>query len=405
MSNYSANRSVSLTSHLGFIDTLRVAFSGLRTRKLRASLSAIGITLGIATLVSILGLSQSGSADLIKELDALGTNLLVVQAGEGFKGGPPELPPHAADMIRRITPVFDVATVSNISGGVYRNDLINEGRTRGITIFASDLNLLKLQRGTLQSGRYLSEATSEFPVVVLGSVAAERLGIKEVSAKQLVWLGEEWFTVIGILNPLILAADLDRGAIIGYGAAKKYLNHNGNADVIYIRAYPEHIEDVRSVMAATVNPETPDEVEVSRASDVLEAGVATKMTFTNLFLGLGAVALLVGAIGIANIMVIAVIERQNEIGLRRALGATRFHIGTQFISESLLLSFIGGVLGIILGIFATALYTTLREWTLVIPGYVVLGGIVSSILIGGLARFYPALRAANMSPTDALRTK
>ena len=171
MSNYSANRSVSLTSHLGFIDTLRVAFSGLRTRKLRASLSAIGITLGIATLVSILGLSQSGSADLIKELDALGTNLLVVQAGEGFKGGPPELPPHAADMIRRITPVFDVATVSNISGGVYRNDLINEGRTRGITIFASDLNLLKLQRGTLQSGRYLSEATSEFPVVVLGSVA------------------------------------------------------------------------------------------------------------------------------------------------------------------------------------------------------------------------------------------
>ena len=356
-------------------------------------------------MVSILGLSQSGSADLIKELDALGTNLLVIQAGEGFKGGPPELPPHAADMIRRITPVFDVATVSNISGGVYRNDLISEGRTRGITIFASDLNLLKLQRGTLQSGRYLSEATSEFPVVVLGSVAAERLGIKEVSTKQLVWLGEEWFTVIGILNPLILAADLDRGAIIGYGAAKKYLNHNGNADVIYVRAYPEHIEDVRSVMAATVNPETPDEVQVSRASDVLEARVATQMTFTNLFLGLGAVALLVGAIGIANIMVIAVIERQNEIGLRRALGATRFHIGIQFISESLLLSFIGGVLGIILGIFATALYTTLREWTLVIPGYVILGGIVSSILIGGLAGFYPALRAANMSPTDALRTK
>ena len=183
------------------------------------------------------------------------------------------------------------------------------------------------------------------------------------------------------------------------------MNHNGNADVIYVRAYPEHIEDVRSVMAATVNPETPDEVQVSRASDVLEARVATQMTFTNLFLGLGAVALLVGAIGIANIMVIAVIERQNEIGLRRALGATRFHIGIQFISESLLLSFIGGVLGIILGIFATALYTTLREWTLVIPGYVILGGIVSSILIGGLAGFYPALRAANMSPTDALRTK
>ena len=405
MAEYSANQSPAPRSHLGLLDTLRVGSSGLRTRRFRAALSAVGITIGIATLVGILGLSQSSSADLMKELDALGTNLLIIQAGEGFKEGPVSLPSDAPAMIRRIAPVYEVATVSRVPGGVYRNDLINEGWTRGITIFAADLNLLKTQRGTLQSGVFLSKVTSEFPTVVLGAVAAERLGIRDVASGQQLWLGEEWFTVIGILSPIPLAADLDRGAIIGYGGAQEFLDHDDDADVIYVRAYPEHIHDVRSVMAATVNPGNPDQVLVSRASDVLEAKVAAESTFTNLFIGLGAVALLVGGIGIANVMVIAVIERRNEIGLRRALGATRFHIATQFLSESLLLSSIGGITGIILGLLATAIYATLRDWSLVIPGYAIGGGIVCSVLIGGVAGFYPALRAANMSPTDALRTR
>lgn len=405
MAELSENRSLAPRSHLGLIDTLRVGSSGLRTRRFRAALSALGITIGIATLVGILGLSQSGSADLIKELDALGTNLLTIQAGEGFKAGPVSLPPDAPAMIRRIAPVYEVATVSRVPGGVYRNDLIDEGRTRGITIFAADLNLLEAQRGTLQTGVYLSEVTSEFPAVVLGAVAGERLGISDVAKGQRLWLGEEWFTVIGVLNPLPLAADLDRGAIIGYGAAREFLDHDEPADVIYVRAYPEHIHDVRSVMAATVSPGKPDEVQVSRASDMLEARVAARSTFTNLFVGLGAIALLVGGVGIANVMVIAVIERRNEIGLRRALGATRFHIGTQFLSESLLLASIGGTTGIILGILATVIYATLRDWSPVVPGSAIVGGIVTSVLIGGVAGFYPALRAANMSPTEALRTR
>ena len=172
-----------------------------------------------------------------------------------------------------------------------------------------------------------------------------------------------------------------------------------------MRAFPEHIINVRSVMAATVNPENPEEVQVSRTSDVLEARVAAKSTLTYLFVGLGAVALLVGAIGIANVMVIAVIERRNEIGLRRALGATKLHIGTQFLIESLLLASIGGVTGTILGVFITAIYATFRDWTLMISGYAVMGGIASSLLIGGIAGLYPALRAAKMSPTEALRTR
>ena len=404
MTERSENQLTLPKSHLSFLDTLRVGSSGLRSRRLRSALSALGITIGIAALISVLGLSASGSADLIKELDELGTNLLTIEAGQGFGSGPVSLPENAPAMVNRITPVYEVATVSKIPGGVYRNDLIADGRTRGITIFAGGLNLLDAQRGSLKAGAYLTSVTSEFPAVVLGAVAAERLGIRNLSKEQRIWLGEEWFSVIGILNPLPLAADLDRAAIIGYGAAERFLNHEVDADVIYVRAFPEHIHDVRSVMAATVNPESPEEVQVSRASDVLEARVAATGTFTNLFVGLGAVALLVGGIGIANVMVIAVIERRNEIGLRRALGATRFHIATQFLSESLLLSGVGGVAGIVLGILVTAIYAILQDWSLVIPGLAVVGGMVSSVLIGGVAGFYPALRAAHMSPTEALRT-
>ena len=392
-------------SKVGFLDTLRVGVSGIKTRKLRSALSALGITIGIAALIGVLGLSASGSADLMKSLDALGTNLLTIRAGEGFGQNQSELPSTAPKMIGRINPVYEVSTVSKVPGSVYQNDLIDDGRTKGIAIFAVDLNLIRAQRGKINQGSYLSEITAKYPTVVLGSVAAERLGISRVSTEQMIWLGNKWFTVIGILDPLPLAADLDRGALIGYEIAAELLGHDGNIDVIYVRALPEYIEDVRSVMATTVNPENPEEVQVSRASDVLQARVAADNTFTNLFVGLGAVSLLVGGIGIANVMVIAVIERRNEIGLRRALGATKFHIATQFITESLSLSLIGGGAGVLSGILITSIYATTRDWTIVVPLYSVSGGLLASLIIGGLAGFYPAIRAANMPPTEALRTR
>ena len=394
-----------LTSKMGLWDTLQVGSSGLRTRRVRAALSVVGITIGIAALVGILGLSQSGSADLQKNLDALGTNLLTIQAADGFRAEQASLSWDAAGMIKRITPVYEVSATTRIPGGVFSNDLIQDGRTKGITIVAADLNLLQAQRGDLKSGKFLDTVTSQFPFVVLGSIAAERLGVRDATGKQKVWLKKEWFTVIGILEPLPLAADLDRSALIGYDAAGKFLEFDETPEVIYVRAYPEHIHDVRSVIPATVNPENPEEVQVGRASDVLEAKIAASDTFLNLFVGLGAVALLVGTIGIANVMVIAVIERRNEIGLRRALGATKFHIATQFLTESLLLSILGGITGIAVGIFVTVIYAISRDWTIVIPVYAIAGGILSSVLIGGIAGFYPAMKAASMSPTEALRTR
>ena len=392
------------SSHLTLIDIFKVSVSGLRTRKLRSALSALGITIGIAAVVGVLGLSASGNADLIRELDSLGTNLLTIEAGQGFGAEEASLPDGAAAMLRRITPVYEVSSVTRISGQVFRNNLIEDGRTKGITIIASDLNLLQSQRGSMQNGYFLNELNSTYPVVVLGSVAAERLGIQDTTDSKLLWIGQEWFSLIGIMNPLPLAADLDRAAIIGYGAAEEYFGHDGQVDTIYVRAYPEHVEDVRSVMPATVNPENPEEVQVSRASDVLEARAVANSTFTNLFMGLGAVALLVGGIGIANVMAIAVIERRSEIGLRRAIGATKLHIGVQFITESLLLACVGGAMGIIVGMIVTAVYASTQGWYIVIPQSAIYIGIGSSVLIGGVAGFYPAMRAANMSPTEALRS-
>ncbi len=405
MDHSTSDKFTELHSKMNLRDIFSVGSSGLRTRRVRAALSVTGITIGIAALVGILGLSQSGSADLLKDLDALGTNLLTVQAGDGFRSQEATLSLDATAMIDRIGPVYQVSATTKITGGVFLNDLIQDGRTKGITIVAADLNLLSAQRGSLKSGKFLDEMTSQFPFVVLGSVAAERLGIRNTSGDQKVWLKEKWFMVIGIMEPLPLAADLDRSAIIGYPAADKFLGLDEPPEVIYVRAYPEHIYDVRSVMPATVNPENPEEVQVGRASDVLEARIAASDTFLNLFVGLGAVALLVGTIGIANVMVIAVIERRNEIGLRRALGATKFHIASQFLTESLLLSVLGGITGVAAGMSVTATYAISQDWSIVIPVYVVVGGILCSILIGGIAGFYPAMRAANMSPTEALRTK
>ncbi len=384
-------------------DIISVGGSGLRTRRVRAALSVLGITIGVAAVVGILGLSQSSRADLMKELDALGTNLLTVQAADGFRSQQSSLSSDVAGMINRVTPVYEVSATTKISGGVFLNDLIQDGRTKGIAIVAADLNLLQAQKGSLKSGEFLNEITSHYPFVVLGSVASERLGITKVFGNQRIWLKEKWFIVTGILDPLPLAADLDRSAIIGYPAAEKFLDVKDPPEVIYVRAYPEHIHDVRSVMPATVNPENPEEVQVGRASDVLEARIATSDAFLNLFVGLGAVALFVGTIGIANVMVIAVIERRNEIGLRRALGATRLHIAGQFLTESLLLSTLGGITGVITGMLVTAGYAIFQEWAIVVPVYAITGGIVTSILIGGIAGFYPAMRAANVSPTEALR--
>jgi putative ABC transport system permease protein len=393
-------------SKLAFRDVLRVSSIGLRTRKLRAALSALGITIGIASMVAVLGLSESSRSALLAQLDRLGTNLLQVQASTGIGLGNAQLPATAKPMIGRIGGVQHVSGVANITANVYQTDKIPSTHTGGITVKAVDTDLLQTLNGTMAHGRFLDAALERYPVTVLGAVAAQRLGITDLTGNPKVWLGNQWFSVAGIVNSLTLSADLDRSAMVGFDAASTYLGSPAETppSVLYVRADPNHVDDVNGLLPAMANPANPDQVQTSRPSDVLAARNAANNAFTSLFLGLGAVALLVGGVGIANVMVISVLERRSEIGLRRALGAARRHVGIQFLGEALVLAVIGGVAGVVLGSAATAVYAHLRGWGVLIPPVAIAGGIGAALVIGAVAGLYPATRAARLSPTEALRT-
>jgi len=392
-------------------DILRAGSMGLRTRRLRAALSALGIAIGIAAIVGVLGISQSSSSDLLAQLDTLGTNLLSVQPGQTLGGGNATLPAEAEALVSRIGPVESVSSVANLSATVLRNDQVDQDDTGGITVKAARPSLLRVLRGRVAQGQFLTAANQRYPVVVLGSVAATRLGIITLRQQTAVYLGGRWFTVVGVLDSMPLAPDIDRSALIGYPEAKTafppspYISSNDvSPSTVYARTDPDQVQAVHGVLAATADPENPEEVQVSQPSDVLTARAAAKTAFNSLFLGLGAVALLVGGVGIANVMVISVLERRSEIGLRRALGATKAHIRTQFITESLLLAVLGGLGGVAIGAAVTAGYAAGRGWQIVVPASAVAAGVGAALLIGAAAGLYPAARAARMAPTEALRS-
>lgn len=386
------------------VDLVRVGAVGLRTRRLRAALSALGISIGIASMVAVVGISNSSRADLLATLDRLGTNLLSVSAGNSVFGEASTLPEEAEEMVRRIGPVQAATAITNVSANVYRSDRVPEAETNGLSVVAADVDLLDTGGGAVARGSFLNRATHRYPVAVLGAVAAERLGITDVTAGRQVWIGEQWFTVVGILEPLPLSPDLDRSVIVGRPAAERLFDADESATTIYVRADPEDVEAVRGVLAATANPENVEEVSVTRPSDALEARAAADDAFTTLLIGLGGVALLVGGVGIANVMVISVLERRGEIGLRRALGATKRHVWAQFLTESLILSAAGGVAGALLGALVTAVYARAQNWTVIVPALGLGAGVGAALLIGVVAGLYPAVRAARLSPTEALRS-
>jgi putative ABC transport system permease protein len=387
-------------------DALRVAGAGLKARPLRAVLSALGIAIGIAAMVAVVGISASSRAEIDRQLQALGTNLLTVEPGEELLSGEPaKLPPESVDMVARIGSVTSVSAIGTVDEAfVYRTDHIDELRTNGITTMAARPDLLNAVSGEVASGRWLDDALASYPTVVLGATTAERLGISQTDGSVAVWLGGEWFTVVGILAPAPLAPELDAAAIVGWPIAEEMLGYDGAPTRLYERSPEAQVEDVRSVLPATVNPENPEEVTVSRPSDALAAQAAAEETLITLLLALGGVALLVGGIGVANTMVIAVLERRSDIGLRRALGATRRHIRVQFLGESVLLAGLGGIGGAALGGTVTAVFAASRDWPFALPAWVLGMAAGATIVVGAIAGAYPAARAARMSPTAALAT-
>jgi putative ABC transport system permease protein len=386
-------------------DLAGLASVGLRTRKLRASLSALGIAIGVAAIVAVLGLARSSQAGLLTEIQQLGTNLLTVTNGSTFTGSPAELPPPAPGMISRlpgVTGVQDTGDVSNVN--VYKSPLVPSIDTNGLSVDASSLGLPAVAGTSLAQGRFLNAATAREPVAVLGAEAAQLLGIDRIRPGMRIWLGDQWFYVSGILNPAVLAPEIDFTVLVGFPAAEQYLGFDGNPTEIYVRTVSTQAATTRvdSLLGYQADPEDPNQVVVSQPSSALTAQADAKGALDTLFLGLGAIALLVGAIGVANIMVISVLERRSEIGLRRALGATKGQIRAQFLAEAILLALAGGAAGDIAGAAATASYAHAKGWAIVIPPQAWAGGLAAALIIGALAGLLPAIRAARLSPTQAL---
>lgn len=391
------------TPRVAVADQVRLALDGLAARRTRSALSALGIAIGVAALVGVLGLSESSRADLMAELDRLGTTMLTVTPGQSSFGDPARLPEDAPAMVGRIADVAASASLWATQATVRRTDLVPEAETGGIVVQGADLEVLSTVRGTVASGRWLDQSLVQLPAVVLGADAARRLGIAELTEPRYVWLGEEWFAVVGILDPVTLAPDLDDSALVGTGTARRLAGDDLAPSAIHVRAAEGAVEGVRALLARTANPESPTEPRVSRPSDALAAQVAARGAFTALFLGLGGIVLLVGAIGVANVMVVAVLERRREIGVRRALGATRGAISRQFVTEAVVLSGVGGVLGSGLGALATAVWAGTQGWAMRLPPGLALGGVTVAILVGAAAGLYPAVRASRVPPTEALR--
>ncbi|MDR7277175.1 ABC transporter permease [Catenuloplanes atrovinosus] len=389
-------------TRLSPLDVLSLGLVGIRTRAMRAALSALGISIGIATVIVVTGIPASSQRALADELAKLGTNMLQAAPRDPDQHA---LPEESVAMVARIGPVTQVSAVANLHITARRSDAVDETDGSGLTVLAGRPDLLPVLDATVAHGAWLTPATEPFPTVVLGAVAATRLGITGITiggrAPQIM-IGDRFFTVVGILAPIRNSPDLDRSVLVGWPAARTYLDFDGHPTVLYVEVREDAVEAVRGVLPATINPEAPGEVQVTRPSDALTAKRAADSTFSSLFLGLAAVALLVGGIGVANTMVVSVLERRAEIGLRRALGASRGQIRGQFITESTVLAGLGGLAGVLFGVLATIGYATYQAWPIVIPASSVAAGLGGALVIGVLAGLYPSVRAARMAPTAAL---
>ena len=386
-------------------DLARTAWLGIAGRPQRTVLAALGVALGIAALIALTGVSASNRAHLLAELDALGADLAVVTPATAGDQPAVPLPESAPEQVARQDGVERVGVFETAPEGlsVYRTDLVPETETNGISVSVARPDVREAISAELSSGRWFDDATRGLPVTVLGATAAERLGANRAGDRVLV--GGEWYGVLGILGSAGLATDIDTAAILGDRWVRAHFTGDtiGGIAAIYVRAEPGRIDAVRDILAAAASPGSPF-VAVTKLSDLARARTSADDSLAALGVALAGIALLVGGVGIANTMVVSVLERRGEIGLRRALGARPGQIAVQFVTEATVLSLIGGLAGVTLGAGAAAVVAALTRQVLVIPPEALAAGPLLAVLVGAVAGLPPAVRAAGLPPPPALRS-
>lgn len=397
-------RAPAATTKLRFSDLLRTAWLGVASRPQRTALASLGVALGIASLTALTGAAASNQAQLLADLDRMGANLAIVTATPGPDDVPVPLPHTAPERIQRVDGVADVGVFETAPEDVhvYRTDLVPATETNGLQVAVARPDVLRAIEATLASGRWFDDATRALPVTVLGRTAADRLGITTPGDR--VWIGGHWYGVIGILDSAGLATEIDTAAILGDRWVRNSFDATdvGDLSAIYVRAEPGRIDQIADTLPSAASPGSPF-VTVNTLTELADARTTADDSLNTLGFALAGIALLVGAVGIANTMVVTVLERRGEIGLRRSLGARSVHIAVQFLTEAATLALIGGVAGLALGATAATIVAAVSRQPVVIPAEVAAVSPGIAVLVGALAGLAPALRAARLSPTLALR--
>jgi ABC-type antimicrobial peptide transport system permease subunit len=397
----------------GVRDLLNEAVAGMLARPARTLLTVAGTVLGIAALVATLGLSKTAGSQIVGRFDALAATQVTAEPAQNSSIGgaaKPTLPWDVEDRISRLNGVVAVGAYGEVdTGGKAVRAVDIEDRTgqssAQMHVVAATPGLLSALRGHISTGRWFDQGYSrdQARVVILGAGAAARLNITRIDNQLAVYIGDELYVVIGIVGDVARQPDLLNALWMPLGTAQARFKAQSPSKIVIETAIGAANLIARQT-AIALNPNDPTLVRVVSPAEPRRVKQDVQSDVDSLFLLLGVVSLVVGAIGIANVTLVTVMERVGEIGLRRALGATRAHIARQFLVESIVMGFAGGIVGASAGIIVVTGTALSRGWTPVLDLWIPFAAPVLGAFVGLIAGLYPSLRAASLEPVEALRS-